>query len=371
MLESRPAGVGEARPRLRAVFHGARLASLFLPSVRVPETSCASIGSGRRSTWILLAVKIVAIGGGGLGLVLSFCGSSAVPSFRWRSVLVPPPCSGRRRGRRRSPTGSRSCFAPTRRSAPAPLPSSRRRSALLIGLIAPALRSRVAFVLYSARVRAGAGRSAAAGRSATPACERPSPRRGWPASPACRPSPRPAFRRSSRSTRLCPRSLETAVPALARRLVGGAEHVPRSRPWPPCVRRSPAHPSSARPLGAALGIAALLAAFALPSSHSGPASSPGFLVPRAFAAIAWLGFALLCLLEDHVAAWVLFGAFAFGGPLVGRAPVAAGAADRHPGSARRGAGSDRGRRRRDRRPATASRAGRGRIRGAAGWPRAA
>src|SRR6185369_9014850 len=38
VLEARPPGVGQAWPRLRAVFHGPRLA-YFLPSVRVPEDS--------------------------------------------------------------------------------------------------------------------------------------------------------------------------------------------------------------------------------------------------------------------------------------------------------------------------------------------
>ena len=69
-----------------------------------------------------------------------------------------------------------------------------------------------------------------------------------------------------------------------------------------------------RPLGAALGFAAL-AASALPSQISSPAEFTASWLPGV-AALAWIGFCALFLLADHPAAWVLFGAIAFGRPLV-------------------------------------------------------
>ena len=37
VLESRPSGIGDARPRLTATFHGPRLAA-FLPTIQIPES---------------------------------------------------------------------------------------------------------------------------------------------------------------------------------------------------------------------------------------------------------------------------------------------------------------------------------------------
>ena len=87
MLESRPPGVGDAWPRLRAVFHGGRLASL-LPSVRVPEESQRAYRKRSAISWVLLGGKIVAIGVVGVGFLL-FLRIVRAPGFRWKSVLIP------------------------------------------------------------------------------------------------------------------------------------------------------------------------------------------------------------------------------------------------------------------------------------------
>src|SRR5262249_13644301 len=88
VLESRPPGVGDARPRLRAVFHGGRLASL-LPSVRVPEDFQRAYRKRPAATWLLLGGKIIAIGGAvGLAFLL-FLRIVRAPEFRWKSALAP------------------------------------------------------------------------------------------------------------------------------------------------------------------------------------------------------------------------------------------------------------------------------------------
>src|SRR6478672_10563694 len=58
------------KPRLTAVFHGARLAAL-VPSIRVPENYLRDYRRRSIADWILLAAKIVAIGSFvGLGVIL-------------------------------------------------------------------------------------------------------------------------------------------------------------------------------------------------------------------------------------------------------------------------------------------------------------
>jgi hypothetical protein len=88
VLESRPSGVGRARPRLTAVFHGPRLAS-FLPSIDVPEEW---VREQRRSTSgqvVLTAVRVLAAGSlVGIAVVL-FLRRVREPDFRWRRLSRP------------------------------------------------------------------------------------------------------------------------------------------------------------------------------------------------------------------------------------------------------------------------------------------
>ena len=70
VLESAGSAVGEALPRLTAVFHGGRLAA-FYPSIHVPESFLRAYESQSAFEPILIAVKVIAIGSFlGLAVVL-------------------------------------------------------------------------------------------------------------------------------------------------------------------------------------------------------------------------------------------------------------------------------------------------------------
>src|SRR5207237_1193292 len=64
VLQASPSGLGEAHPRLTAVFHGRRLA-FFLPTIQVPETFLRAQRKRSALEMLLLGVKIVAAGGRG------------------------------------------------------------------------------------------------------------------------------------------------------------------------------------------------------------------------------------------------------------------------------------------------------------------
>jgi len=88
VLEAGKAAVAEAKPRITAVFHGSRLAAVF-PSIRVPETFIREYERRRPTDWLLLAAKIVAIGGFvGLGVIV-FLRLVRGGAFRWRRLAGP------------------------------------------------------------------------------------------------------------------------------------------------------------------------------------------------------------------------------------------------------------------------------------------
>ena len=88
VLEAKPPGIGEARPRLTAVFHGPRLA-FFLPTIRVPEEFLRAERRRTSVDWILLGARVVAAGAlVGLGIIL-FLRSVRRPEFEWREVRTP------------------------------------------------------------------------------------------------------------------------------------------------------------------------------------------------------------------------------------------------------------------------------------------
>ena len=95
VLEARPPGLGEARPRLTGVFHVARL-SAFYPSLRVPEAFRRDYRKQNPLQPVLLAAKVLAIGsfiglaivlfirlvkGGGLGWNRLWPGLAALAAF--------------------------------------------------------------------------------------------------------------------------------------------------------------------------------------------------------------------------------------------------------------------------------------------------
>ncbi|MGH9368726.1 MAG: hypothetical protein ACRD3M_13750 [Thermoanaerobaculia bacterium] len=311
VLEARPDGVGEARPRLTAVFQGSRLAAL-LPSVRVPESFLRDYRRRSALDWIVLAVKVIAIGAlVGLAVIL-FLRLVRGPGFRWRGLRAPlllVAVIGAAATANSIPATFR--FYSTEQ--PMKLFLVGVAVSLLIAWLGGLLTASVGFVLFSgarpgwlrALRRAGtlrdaflraavaaaglAGLSHLSALAATrfPALFDPDPSLpGWLATAL--PS-LAAFFTVARGTFLV--AAVAAVAALA-------------------VRQD----FFRKPLGASLGAGALLAA-ALPSGLSAPGEFAASYLPE-LAALAWLGFCAMFLLADHAAAWVLFGAFAFGGPLV-------------------------------------------------------
>ncbi len=311
VLEARPDGVGEARPRLTAVFHGPRL-SAFYPSVWVPESFLREDRKRSALDWILTAVRVAAIGAlVGAALVL-FLRLVRAPSFRWRRIVTPLAVSALVAGAAVANRLSVS-FRFYKTEQPLRLFLLGAGVSGLILWLGVLLFGAVGFALFSgarpgwrqALRRAGplpgavlraavaaaglAGISHLSGVVATrfPALVDPDP--SLPPSLSVLFPSLAAFWSTAQATFGLAAAASVAVLA---------------------VRQ----PFFRKPTGAALGIAALLVA-ALPGRVTGPGDFLAAYLPGV-TALAWLAFCGLCLLADHAAAWVLFGALAFGGPVV-------------------------------------------------------
>ncbi len=323
VLEAKAADLGEARPRLTAVFQGSRLTA-FLPSIRVPETFLREDRRRTPADWGLLAVKVIAVGslvGTGFILFLRLVRSAEVP---WRSVLVPTGVAGAL-----AAAALANGLPAVLRRYPTEVPMRLflievgvgSAIAWLAGLFALA----VGFVLVSsarpgwrsalrrggslgdALFRAGlaaAGLAGLAHVSALAATRYPA---------LFEPDP------------LLPAPLATAVPAIAAfwsaargtLAIAGIAAVAAL-----ALRRD----FFRTPIGRALGAGALLLMI-LPSHLSRPGEFAAAYLPDV-ATLAWLAFCALVLLGDHAAAWVFFGALALGGPAVGDLLSQGAAADR-------------------------------------------
>lgn len=307
VLESRPPGVGQAWPRLRAVFHGARLAS-FLPSVRVPEDFQRSYRKRLAATWLLVGAKVLSIGGViGVGFLL-FLRIVRGPEFRWKSLFAPvaivAPLAA---------AGIANGFPVLQRAYPTQVPLTAFEFSigivLLIGLIVLLCGVGMAFVLFSgarpgwARSRLAGSLGDAFGRAAVAAIGLAGLTRlinfvaaRFPAAFSFDPS--------------LPGSLETAFPALGapfaavRSTIGLAAVVA-------VLVLALRHPFFQKPSGRWLGVLMALVAVIPTSFHSLPEFLASFGTP--VVVVAYLAVMTCFLLKDHVGAWVLFGAFAFGG----------------------------------------------------------
>ena len=307
VLESRPPGVGQAWPRLRAVFHGARLAS-FLPSVRIPEDFQRSYRKRLAATWLLVGAKVLAIGGViGVGFLL-FLRIVRGPEFRWRSLLAPvavvAPVAA---------AGVANGFPVLLRAYPTQVPLTAFEFSiavvLLIGLIVLLCGIGMAFVLFSG-ARPGWGRARLAGslgdafaRAAVAAIGLGGLTRlvGFVAA---------RYAAAFSFDPSLPGSLETAFPALGapwaavRSTIGVAAVVA-------VLALALRHPFFQKPLGRWLGVLMALVSV-IPTSFHSPAE---FLasIGTPILVVAYLAAMTCFLLKDHIGAWVLFGAFAFGG----------------------------------------------------------
>ncbi len=311
VLEARPAGIGEARPRLTAVFHGSRLAA-FLPSVRVPESFLRE--DRRRSSfdWVLLAGKVIAVGAFiGVGVIL-FLRLVRSPGLRWSGIRSPLLLVAAVAAAAVA-NGIPATFRVYSTEQPMKLFLVGVAVSLLIAWLGGLLLASVGFVLFS---------------GARPGWRRALRRAGT--------LPDALFRAAVAAAGLAGLSHLTALAATRWPAYFGAE------PWLPgwlasalpslgafwSVARGTFLIAAAaavaalavrgdffrKPLGAALGAAVLLVA-ALPSSLGAPGEFTAAYLPD-LAVLAWLGFSAMFLLADHAAAWVLFGALGLGGPLV-------------------------------------------------------
>ncbi|HKA37939.1 MAG TPA: hypothetical protein VKH43_14030 [Thermoanaerobaculia bacterium] len=307
MLESRPPGVGDAWPRLRPVFHGGRMASL-LPSVRVPEESQRAYRKKSALAWVLLGAKIVAIGGVvGVGFLL-FLRIVRAPDFRWKSLFLPlaivAPVAA---------LGTANGYPVLLRAYDTRVPLTAFKFsigiALSIGLIVLLVAFGIAFVLFSG-ARPGWRRARRAGsigdavlRAAIAAVALASVARlesliaaRFPGVFSVDPS--------------LPSSLETAVPGYS--VLWSAVRTTVAFAAAAAVAAlALSHPTFRRPLGRALAALTVIVALVPTSVHSGAEFAAGVLMPAL--SLAALGAVALGLLKDHVGAWILFGAFSFGG----------------------------------------------------------
>lgn len=307
VLESRPVGIAEARPRLTAVFHGGRLSSL-LPSIRVPEEFLRGYRKRSVLDWLLIGAKILALGsalGIAFVLVLRILRRGGVG---WRG-LVPPllflaPLSA---------AAFANAFPTLLRNYRTQIPLSAFVTAiavsLLIGWILSLCAAALAFLLFSeARpgwrraFRVGSLRDAllpavlaALGLVGLSRWVRVAASR-YPASFDLDPSLPSALETVSPGFALFWSALRTTLAIAAVAAV---------------VALAFSQPFFRKPAGR-LAAAALLLLVLAPTSFHSPGEFAADYLPALLVA-AWLAFCAFGLLRDHVGAWVLFGAIAYGG----------------------------------------------------------
>jgi Type II CAAX prenyl endopeptidase Rce1-like len=308
VLESKPAGVGEARPRLTAVYHGPRLAS-FLPTIHVPESFLREQRRRTAGDWLLLAARIVAIGAFvGLAIIL-FLRRVRQPEFRWRETRAPLAWTAVL-----AAAGLANTVPYLFRQYPTETPFALFRLglgvSLAVGFAFVLLAALVGFVLISgarpgwAEALRRRGTLRDAGLRAAIAAGGLLGLIRWAHAIASRV---PALYEPDPSL---PGSLQYAVPAVdvlwsAARGTFGLAAVAAVAALALRSRFFQA------PLGKALAVAAILVVL-VPASLRSPAAIAADFVPSLLL-VGWLAASAAFLLRDHAAAWALFGIFTLGG----------------------------------------------------------
>ncbi|HKD17467.1 MAG TPA: CPBP family glutamic-type intramembrane protease [Thermoanaerobaculia bacterium] len=312
VLESKPSGVGEARPRLTATFHGPSLAG-FLPTIQIPESFVREARKRSSAEVILTGVKVVAAGGlVGLGVIL-FLRRVREPGFRWRSLVRPLLLAAAIAG-----LGIFNAWPSLFRAYPTERPMSLFRLGLVVSLVLALLGllliAALGFVLLGAArpgwagsLRRGGGLADGLVRALLSAAIVFGFAR-WVHVVAARV---PAFSLPDPSL---PTSLADAVPpydavwAAARGAFGiAAIAAAAALAWNSNFFRSAA--------GRTLGFVALVVAL-VPSELRSPGEF-GFSFVTALLAAGWIAVCAFGLLRDHAGAWVLFGLIRFGGGAAG------------------------------------------------------
>ena len=328
VLESRPAGVGEARPRLTAVFHGSRLAA-FYPSIRVPESF---VRQYRRQTFlqpILMGGKVVAIGSFfGIAIVL-FIRLSRGGGVAWNRLWPGLAVAGALAAAALV-NGSDTLLRGYETDDPLSLFLGARTTVLLLGWLLILCAAAVCFVLISG-ARPGWRRALRAQGKLSDAFLRAAI-----AAAGLVGLERAVSILSERMPDLfevdpsLPSALEHAVPAMAvlwtasvwTLLLGTAAAVVAIAAREPLFRRG---------VILALALAAILLAL-IPISFHSPVESL-WQVVAGLLMLGWLAVAAYVLLREHVAAWVFFGALASGGSAAAKLLAQPAAADQAAGAA--------------------------------------
>ena len=325
VLESRTR-ISEAAPRLTAVFQGSRL-SAFYPTIHVPESF---LERDRRRTsldWLLLGLRIVATGAFVGFAIIVFLRAARRPGFRWRGLLRPLVPAGLL-----AAAAIANSYPTVLRQYRTELPLATFRFSalisLLIGWIGLVCVAAIAFVLFSAarpawqralRTQGGLGDAflraaiAAAGLAgisrwsrilehAVPALFRPDPS--------------------------LPAAVEKALPALAV-LWSAATLTVLAAAVAAVASRGAGEPLLRRADVRAVVLLGVIVAL-MPGSARSALEFAGGLAGSALTA-CWLAVAAFALLRDHAAAWVFFGALAFGGAAASRLLAQPAAPDRAAG----------------------------------------
>ena len=327
VLESKPAGVGDARPRLTATFHGPSLAG-FLPTIQIPESFVREARKRSSAEVLLTGVKIVAAGGlVGIGVIL-FLRRVREPGFRWRSLVPMLLVAGAV-----AALGVVNAWPSLFRAYDTERPMNLFRLGLIVSLtlalLGLLLVAALGFVLlggarpgWSASLRRGGALADGIVRALLSAAIVFGFGR-WVHVVAARV---PAFSLPDPSL---PASLADAVPsydavwAAARGAFGlAAVAAAAALAWNTRFFRTTA--------GRALGFVALVVAL-VPSDLGSP-SEFGFEFATALLAAGWIAVCAFGLLRDHAGAWVLFGLFRFGGGAAGDLLAQSARADRSAGT---------------------------------------
>jgi hypothetical protein len=308
VLEARTPGIGQARPRLSAVFHGTML-SAFYPSIRIPEEFLR--GEDKRSPfdWLMLGARVV-VAGAFFGVALiAFLRIVREPAFRWRSLTGPLVVTGIL-GAAGLANGLPTLLREYSNAVPLTLFEATAAVLRVIPWIGLLLGAAGVFVLvwgacpgWRRAMRAGGSLADAFARAAIAAAGLFGLAR-WASLAAAR------FPALDVPDPLLPSALEKAVPgfsALATAALGTGA-LAAAAAVVAIASRDPFFRKAAVRAAVAAGVLIVL----FPSRfHS--IGELGLEVIPAAAAMAWLLGAAFLLLKDHVAAWVLFGALALGG----------------------------------------------------------
>jgi hypothetical protein len=308
VLQSAPAGVGEARPRLTAVFHGPRLAT-FVPTIHVPETFVRAERKRTVAQTLLLGLKILAIGSLVGLLLLLFLRMVRRAEFRWSSLEKPLIWAGVL-----AAAGLANTVPYLYRKYPTEVSLNLFRLglgvSLLVAMLGLLVGAAAGFVLFggarpgwaTALRRRGTigdalGRAALAAAGVLGLAH-------WFHVVASRVAalydPDPSL----------PSSLQYLIPAVdvVWNAARGTFALAALAAGAALAARGAFFRSAA---GRTLAVGAVLVAMA-PTSFHGASEFAAAFAPAVLMAI-WLSVAAFALLRDHAAAWVLFGLLAFGG----------------------------------------------------------